>query len=261
MYLALSRHDYRRSLLAPYVYWAERSACSASKLVITISEKDRRQFAKWIPSERIEVIPQGFDPLVANPFYEFSADAQPVVLFVGSFHSKNNRLAGERIAKKILPEVVKTRPDVKFQMIGANPPSDFRAPNLECLGFVDDLTPHLRRANLVIAPMPFGQGMSSKIVLALAFGKAIVATPEAAAGLEKKYRTLRVTPLEHFSRKVLELLAQRPGIDPGQFQALCDEFAWPNLIERLYSRIEECCAAPQPAQNKQPGSYGATPWR
>ena len=70
MYLNLSKHDFRRAMLVPYVYWAERAACRAASLVITISEKDRRQFANWIASDRIEVIPQGFDPELAHPFYE-----------------------------------------------------------------------------------------------------------------------------------------------------------------------------------------------
>ena len=57
-------------LLVPYVYWAERAACRAAKLVVAISENDRTEYAKWIARDRIEVIPQGFDPEYTNPFYE-----------------------------------------------------------------------------------------------------------------------------------------------------------------------------------------------
>ena len=45
MYFELSKHDPRREVLAPYIYWAERSAaCRAAKLVVTISENDRNQY-------------------------------------------------------------------------------------------------------------------------------------------------------------------------------------------------------------------------
>jgi hypothetical protein len=241
MYLDLSKHDLRRRVMAPYVYWAERAACRAANLVITISEKDRRQYARWIPTDRIEVVPQGFDPELANPFYQSPAMAPPVVLFIGSFRSENNRLAARRIVKEIAPEVFQTRPDVRFQLIGADPPSDLAAPNIEFTGFVDDIGPYLRRANLAIAPMPFAQGMATKIVSALAFGKTVLSTPEAAAWITRKYRQLEVAPLEAFPAKIMELVTTRPAVDASEFPALRAEFAWPNLMHRVYCRIEECC--------------------
>jgi glycosyltransferase involved in cell wall biosynthesis len=241
MYQDLSAHDFRRSVLAPYVYWAERAACRAANLVITISEKDRTQYARWIPTDRIEVVPQGFDPELANPFYESPANTPPVVLFVGSFRSENNRLAARRIVKEIAPAVLQTRPDVRFQLIGADPPSDLKGSAIDCRGFVDDLNPYMKRANLVIAPMPFAQGMATKIVSALAFGKTVLSTPEAAAWITRKYRQLEVAPLEAFPAKIMELLTTRPAVDASEFPALRAEFAWPNLMHRLYCRIEECC--------------------
>ena len=251
MYLDLSKYDLRRGVLAPYVYWAERAACFAAKLVVTISEKDRLQYAKWIPADRIEVIPQGFDPELCNPFYDPPASSPPVVLFVGSFRSETNRQAARRIVKEILPAVIAVRPDTKFQLVGAQPPDDVKVPNVECTGFVDDLGPYLRRANLVIAPMPFAHGMTTKIVLALAFGKTVLTTPEGVGAIPRKYRQLVVAPLDMFASKIVELLAARRAVDAGEFPALCDEFAWLNLIARLYRRIEECCAQPNSARRWQ----------
>ena len=188
-----------------------------------------------------------------------AAITPPVVLFVGSFRSENNRLAARRIAKEIAPAVLRIRSDVRFRLIGADPPSDLAAPNIECLGFVDDLTPDLRRANLVIAPMPFAQGMATKVVSALAFGKTVLATPEAAAGIKRKYRQLNVAPLERVSRRIVELLEERPAVDTGEFEALCDEFAWPNLMARLCRRIEERCGQANDARRRQPNPSGAIP--
>lgn len=243
MYRELSQRDFRRNLLAPYVYWAERAACRAARLVVTISAKDREQYARWIPGNRIEVIPQGFDPQSAHPFYDSPPPAPPVVLFVGSFRSENNRAAARRIVREIAPAVLRARADARFQLIGADPPDDLAGPNIECPGFVDDLAPYLRRANLVIAPMPYAHGMATKIILALAFGKTVLATPEAAAGIASAQRQLVIAPAQEFARTIVQLLATRPAVDNGGFMALCDEFAWPNLIARLARRIEERCAA------------------
>jgi glycosyltransferase involved in cell wall biosynthesis len=261
MYWNLCKHDLRRSILVPYVYWAERAACRAANLVITISEKDRRQYARWIPIDRVEVIPQGFDPALANPFYESPPKAPPVVLFVGSFRSENNRRAARRIVQEIAPAVLQNRPDVRFQLIGADPPSDLKGSAIDCRGFVDDLNPYMKRANLVIAPMPFAQGMATKIVSALAFGKTVLSTPEAATGIPRKYRQLEVAPLDAFPRSIVELLESRPAVDTREFRALCDEFAWSNLMARLYERIEACCAGSNHRRSLQPKLCRGMPWQ
>jgi Glycosyl transferases group 1/Glycosyltransferase Family 4 len=252
LYLDLRKYDIRRGMLAPYVYWAERAACRAAKLVVTISEKDLCEYAKWISTDRIEVIPQGFDPKLSNPFYSAPAGSPPVVLFIGNFRSETNRQAARRIVNEILPKVIQTLPYTKFQLVGADPPTDLAGPNVESPGFVDDLGPYLRRANLVIAPMPFAHGMTTKIVLALAFGKTVLTTPEGVGAIPRKYRQLVVAPLDAFPCKILELLATCPPVDATEFAPLCSDFAWPNLIARLYRRIEECCARPNRVQSLQP---------
>ena len=63
-YLSIAQQDPRRLLLAAYVYWAERKACKMAKLVTTVSEQDKQSYAKWISTDKILVIPQGFDPEV-----------------------------------------------------------------------------------------------------------------------------------------------------------------------------------------------------
>jgi hypothetical protein len=241
-YLKQSKSDPRRGLLAPYVYWAERAACRAARLVVTISDSDRNEYAKWIEPDKIEVIPQGFDAELWNPFYTPLPVSPPVVLFVGNFRLEHNREAARLIVKEILPRVVRVQPEVRFQLVGAEPPRDLQGPNVEYPGFVDDLGPYLRRANLVIAPMPFGFGMSTKIVSAMAFGKTVLATPEGAGAIPQRYRQLVVSPLDGFASRIVELLATRPPVDAREFAAVCDDFAWSSLMARLYRRIEECCS-------------------
>jgi polysaccharide biosynthesis protein PslH len=243
-YLEQSKTDLRRGVLAPYVYWAERAACRAASLVVAISDSDRSAYAKWVEPEKVEVIPQGFDAGKWNPFYPPPPDSPAVVLFVGNFRLEHNRGAAQHIIREIVPRVTRVRSDVKFQLVGAEPPTDLQAPNVEYPGFVDDLAPYLRRANLVIAPMPFGFGMSTKIVSALAFGKRVLATPEGAGAISRKYSGLAVAPLDAFSDKIVELLGTCPALDGDGFEALCNDFEWPKLIARLYQRIEERCARP-----------------
>jgi hypothetical protein len=240
MYWELGKQDVRRFLLAPYVYWAERTACQAAQLVITVSEKDRQEYSKWISSDRILVIPQGFDPTLVNPFYDPPPSSPPVVLFIGSFKDENNRLAARQIVTEILPKVTQQLPETKFQFIGADPPANLTGTNVEWLGFVDELAPYLQRANLVIAPMPFGHGISTKVIFGLGFGKVVLTTPQVASALPRIYKNLKIASLSAFADQIVALLAADLLINTHEFDLLCRDLAWPNLIARLFHNIEAC---------------------
>jgi hypothetical protein len=109
--------------------------------------------------------------------------------------------------------------------------------------------------------MAFAHGMATKIVTAMAFGKTVLATPEGAGAISRKYRQLVVAPLEAFPARIVELLATRPAIDRGQFTALCEEFSWSSLIARLHRRIEECCVLPSAGEAVKAKVCGGTPWQ
>jgi hypothetical protein len=241
MYIDMSKHDIRRLLLAPYVYWAERRICRMADLVMTVSQQDRQVYTQWMSSERIEVIPQGFEPKQANPFHATPPVNPPIVLFVGSFKDQNNVQAAKYIVKEIVPKVSKILPDIIFQLVGNSPPDDLQtSENVEVAGFVDDLNLHWQRANLVIAPMPFAHGISTKVVLGLAFGKIVLTTPQVAAAMPQRYQNLHSAPLENFAKRITQLLTTTSASTLGEreFKTLCEDFAWPDLIERLHRRIE-----------------------
>lgn len=240
MYLEMSQHDFRRLVLVPYVYWAERSICRLANLVVTVSEQDRQVYSQWRPGDRIEVIPQGFEPECVNPFYEAPPASPPVVLFVGSFKDQNNIQAARYLVKEIVPKVSQVLPNVIFQLVGASSPRDLQAPNVELTGFIDNLHPYLQRANLVIAPMPFAHGISTKVITGLAFGKTVLTTPQVATVLPRSYQQLHAAPLEEFGEKIVDLLTAEPTLSSPEFSTLCQDFAWPDLIERLHKSIENC---------------------
>lgn len=238
LYWDMSRVDPRRLVLAPYVYWAERTVCQMANLVVVVAEKDRQDYAQWIPRDRIVVIPQGFDPEQVNPFYDPPPSSPPIVIFNGSFKDQNNLQAARLIVKEIAPKVAQAFPDVIFQLIGAHPPSDLQGPNIELLGFIDHLDPYLHRANLVIAPMPYAHGISTKVVTGLAFGKTVLTTPAVAQGMPKLYQHLHVASLGDFADTIIELLEKDPDINTSKFTTLKQDFGWPDLLTLLQQKIE-----------------------
>jgi glycosyltransferase involved in cell wall biosynthesis len=241
-YLSIAKKDPRRLLLAPYVYWAERKACETAKLVITVSEQDQKSYSKWIPTDKIIVIPQGFDPEQIHPTHQTLANSAPVIIFIGSFGDKNNLIAAEYIIEKIVPKVSKVFPEAKFQFIGSKPPENLKHKNVEWTGFVDDLEPYFQSANLLLAPMTYAPGISTKVALGLAYGKTVVATPQTLKTLSKSYRQLNSATLTDFPNKVLELLTNPPApITEEEFELICQDFAWPSLMKQLFQKIEQRC--------------------
>jgi len=241
--------DPRRGLLAPYVFWAERAACRAAVLVVAISEADRRAYSRWIPDERIVMLPQGFDPELYNPFYQAPPDSPAVVLFVGSFRDGYNVQAGEAIVRQIAPAVARVRKDVVFRLVGAGAPAEWAGGNVEVAGFVDDIAPEYRRANLILAPMPYGAGMATKVVQGLAFGKIVLATEGGAGSIPRRFRQLVVKPLDQFPGEILRCLATSRSVDDGDFTALRAEFGWPDLMARLQDRLSS--VLPQDSMSQQ----------
>ena len=241
-YLSIAQQDPRRLLLAPYVYWAERKACKTAKLVTTVSEQDKQSYTKWIPNEKILVVPQGFDPEVIHPFDPVSSDAAPVILFIGSFGDENNLIAAKYIIDKVVPKVSQVFPAAKFQFIGSKAPQNLNHKNVEWTGFVDDLEPYFKSANMVLAPMTYAPGISTKVALGLAYGKTVVATPQTLKTLSKSYRQLNSATLADFPNKVLELLTKPPEpITESEFAEIRRDFAWPDLMEQLFEKIEQKC--------------------
>lgn len=241
-YLSIAKQDPRRLILAPYVYWAEKQACQTAQLVTTVSEQDKRSYQQWIPEDKIIAIPQGFDPEVIHPFDTVLSDSAPIILFIGSFGDENNLIAARFIIEKVVPKVSQVFPAAKFQFIGSKPPQNLNHNNVEWTGFVDDLEPYFKSANLVLAPMTYAPGISTKVALGLAYGKTVVATPQTLKTLSKSYRQLHSATLGQFPDRVLELLIDPPEpITEQEFELICQDFAWSSLMERLFNKIEQRC--------------------
>jgi glycosyltransferase involved in cell wall biosynthesis len=124
--------------------------------------------------------PQGSDP--------------PTILFVGGFSHPPNADAALWLAKKIFPRVLERVPEARLDIVGHKPGDEIGAlagGSVSVHASVPDVTPYLDRAAVVVAPIRLGGSMRMKVLEALAAGKALVATPRAAEGVE-------AVPGEHF---------------------------------------------------------------
>jgi polysaccharide biosynthesis protein PslH len=148
----------------------------------------------------------------------------------------------------IFPRVLEQAPDARLDLVGDKPAEEVRrlaAGAVTVHGSVPDVTPFLDRAAVVAAPIRIGGSMRMKVLEALAAGKALVATPRAAEGVE-------AVAGEHFllARSEQELIDMLVEIllDPSRRRQLAtqarawavDNLSWDRSVaafERLYDSL------------------------
>jgi glycosyltransferase involved in cell wall biosynthesis len=124
--------------------------------------------------------PQGSDP--------------PTIVFVGGFAHPPNVDAALWVGRTIFPRVLERVPEARLGIVGHEPGDDIRAlagGPVSVHASVADVTPYVDRAAVVVAPIRLGGSMRMKVLEAIAAGKALVATPRAAEGVD-------AVPGEHF---------------------------------------------------------------
>jgi glycosyltransferase involved in cell wall biosynthesis len=198
----------RPIVLADYYAWRryERRMLAGFDRVVTFTDRDGEAARTANAAVRTTTIPLG----ITIPPAPLSAGDGASILFIGSFVHAPNEDAAIRLATRILPLVRRRIPDATVTIVGSEPPPRVAAladASVRVHGSVDDVTPYLDRAAVFAAPLRFGGGMRVKILEALAAGKAVVCSPQAAEGLSVRHGVelkLAATD-EEFADTIVEL--------------------------------------------------------
>jgi glycosyltransferase involved in cell wall biosynthesis len=154
-------------------------------IVVALTQRDAASLRPLAGSTPIECIPLGVTPPATA--FDAAGHGTSELLFVGNFAHAPNVEALERLVRVILPGVRSHCPDAVLLAVGADPPAHLRTrqqAGVVVTGRVEDVSPFLDRAAIVLAPLRIGGGMRVKVMEALAGGKAVVATPLALEGLD-----------------------------------------------------------------------------
>jgi polysaccharide biosynthesis protein PslH len=188
----------------------ERAILRQVQAAVVFTERDRRAIASLSPSTRVECIRPG--TAVPEQALNPRGDEPPGVLFVGNFAHPPNVDAAMRLAQAIMPRVRAQRPGTPLMLVGDGPPAQVQAlagPHVRVTGRVPNVTPWLDRAALVAVPLRLGLGMRVKVMEALAAGKAVIASPLAAEGLNlvNGEQIVLAESDEQFAAAIAQLLA------------------------------------------------------
>lgn len=127
-----------------------------------------------------------FNPARGLP--EVDAGAGPLIVFTGQMDYPPNIDAVASFAVEVLPIIRDRQGDARFAIVGRAPTPRVEAlaqlPGVIVTGEVPDTRPWLAAAAVVVAPLRIARGVQNKVLEAMAMAKPVVASPEAAEGIE-----------------------------------------------------------------------------
>ena len=163
----------------------ERATRPRFDAIVVFAERDLAPVRASSGQASLVRIPLAVD-IPARPLDPHGSDP-PTILFVGGFAHPPNVDAALWLGTTVFPRVLERVPTAQLELVGHEPGPDVRAlsqGHVAVHGSVPDVTPYLDRAAVVVAPIRIGGSMRMKVLEALGAGKALVATPRAAEGVE-----------------------------------------------------------------------------
>ena len=208
-----------------------------NKIIISIPDRDQIPHPQ---REQIVVVPNGVDTDFFKPIsYEKEFD----LVFTGNMGYPPNINAAEYLVRKILPVVLKRKPDLKLLIAGANPHlrvSVLKSSNVEVSGWVSDMRECYAAAKIFIAPMQIGTGLQNKLLEAMAMQVPCITSSLANQALkarENEEILIAETPFE-YANCIINLLND-PNLSQkialNGYQYVLKNFSW----EKETAKIEE----------------------
>lgn len=206
--------------------------------LVTVSEHDASEL-RSLPMP-VRVVPNGVSTadLPAQP----PTTGPPALLFTGTMAYPPNAEAALWFAREVWPLIKAEEPGASFTVVGRDPPERVRRlardSSIKVTGAVPDVAPYFARSTAVVAPVLSGGGTRLKLLEAWSAGRAVVATAQAAEGLE--FEAGRHALIEDdpalFAGAVVRVLhepALREGLS-GEGRRLVEErYDWRLLGDRL----------------------------
>jgi glycosyltransferase involved in cell wall biosynthesis len=152
---------------------------------VLVIERDNQleDFRRLVPSAKLVVAPMAVSPSVID-----EPGIEGRCLFVGS-DGLHNIISLRWFLESVWPTIVSKHPIASLTICGAVCDAFARddpvrqAARVDWRGKVGDLSGYYRGAQVSLVPMIAGGGLKTKLLEAMAYGRAVVSTTEGAAGL------------------------------------------------------------------------------
>lgn len=225
----------------------ERRTAQRANVSSFVSEAEAALFrnASGLGVDRVVAIENGvaldyFHPAAAFPSVD--GEEGPLLVFTGQMDYRPNVEAVESFARQTLPAIRTVRADARFAIVGRNPSKAVQAladlPGVIVTGGVPDVRGWLAAADVVVAPLRIARGIQNKVLEAMAMGRPVVASPQAAEGIDahdEQHFLIAANPAEE-AAKIVALLADPLRAQHLGFTARArmeERYRWSGTLESL----------------------------
>ncbi|HEY6286907.1 MAG TPA: glycosyltransferase, partial [Ktedonobacteraceae bacterium] len=137
---------------------------------------------------KVSVLPNGVD---LDYFHPIPQDRRRFnIVFSGKMSYHANVAAALNLYQKIMPLIWRQIPEATLTIVGSKPPKAIqllgRDPRIEVTGYVHDMRPYIRRAEVMLSPMVYSVGIQNKVLEAMALATPTVVAAQAAEALEAR---------------------------------------------------------------------------
>lgn len=182
--LHYSRLPTSPSVLVKRLVWylLERWSTRKADVVVAISVVEARHWTRLFPGSREKLmVADHAVPHEARPA-ALASERSASVVFVGDCRAKQNNAAAKWTLEHLVP-VLGGRARLVMAGLGTDGMAA-DSPDVELLGFVEDVSEVIARAQVCIAPLLAGAGVKTKVLDYVRQGCRVLATPVAMEGIE-----------------------------------------------------------------------------
>lgn len=229
---------------------AEQAMAKRFDESIFVSQAEADFFVDTAPESaaRVHAVGNGVD----TDYFEYSASypdpydghGPDQIVFTGAMDYGANVDAVCWFVESVLPQVRASRPEAQFTIVGTRPSARVLAladqHGVTVTGAVPDVRPYLAHARVAVAPMQIARGIQNKVLEALAMGRHVVMSPDAAAGLEPlPSGCVDISAQAHeIAAKIVERLELDATAANSESVAYVRKYyAWPARYEQLENLI------------------------
>lgn len=175
-------------------------------------------------------------------------DANTIV-FIGRMDYYPNQECMFDFTARVWPRLRERRPELKLQIVGAQPSKEVWAlsklPGVEVTGTVPEVQPYVRKAACSVAPLNIARGTQNKILEAMAMEVPVVASALAAGGVDAVpgEHLLAASSTEEYLQAILQMVEQpeaRARIAKAGRARVASHHNWEKFCAGLELCIEDC---------------------
>ena len=196
---------------------------------VFVSQPETELFKGLCPdAKNVHTVPNGVDYEYFSPDYaepnkpnkpnepnELNKLNKPNLVFTGAMDYHANVDGVLWFANEVFPGILDHYPEALFYIVGSKPAPQVKElaqrPGIHITGFVDDVRPYYKKADVCVIPLRLARGVQNKVLEAMSMGRPVVATSRANQGIladSGKHLMIEDTPTG-FQHTVLSLLAYR----------------------------------------------------